>query len=61
MAVSKGLHKERQTAREKEDTQARIEALAYQLWLERGAPLGSPDTDWFEAETRLNGEARSKG
>ena len=27
-----------------------IERLAYQLWEERGRPLGSPDDDWFRAE-----------
>jgi hypothetical protein len=27
-----------------------IEKLAYRLWEERGAPLGSPDDDWFRAE-----------
>ena len=27
-----------------------IEKLAYQLWKERGEPLGSPDDDWVRAE-----------
>jgi hypothetical protein len=27
-----------------------IEKLAFRLWQERGAPLGSPDDDWFRAE-----------
>jgi len=27
-----------------------IENLAYQLWEERGRPLGSPGDDWFRAE-----------
>jgi hypothetical protein len=27
-----------------------IEKLAYQLWEERGRPLGSPDDDWLRAE-----------
>jgi hypothetical protein len=27
-----------------------IEKLAYQLWEERGRPLGSPEDDWFRAE-----------
>ena len=30
-----------------------LQALAYQLWLERGSPIGSPEVDWFEAEARL--------
>ena len=31
-----------------------IAALAYQLWNERGCPIGSPDEDWFRAEAELN-------
>lgn len=31
-----------------------IAALAYQLWHERGCPIGSPDEDWFRAEAELN-------
>lgn len=27
-----------------------IERLAYQFWLERGCPVGSPEEDWFRAE-----------
>ena len=30
-----------------------IEKLAYQLWVRRGRPLGSPDDDWFRAEQEL--------
>lgn len=30
-----------------------IAALAYQHWLERGCPEGSPDEDWFFAEQEL--------
>jgi hypothetical protein len=30
-----------------------IEKLAYQLWKERGRPLGSPGDDWFRAEQEL--------
>lgn len=30
-----------------------IEKLAYQLWLERGCPAGSPEEDWFRAEQVL--------
>jgi hypothetical protein len=30
-----------------------IEKLAYQRWVERGRPLGSPDEDWFRAEQEL--------
>lgn len=31
-----------------------IAALAYQLWNERGCPIGSPDEDWFRAEAELS-------
>ncbi len=30
-----------------------IAALAYALWQERGCPIGSPDEDWFRAESEL--------
>jgi hypothetical protein len=32
-----------------------IAALAYQLWNDRGCPIGSPDEDWFRAENELKG------
>jgi hypothetical protein len=31
-------------------TRNHIEQLAYTLWTHRGCPIGSPETDWFEAE-----------
>jgi hypothetical protein len=31
-----------------------IEKLAYQYWIERGCPLGSPDQDWLRAERHLS-------
>jgi hypothetical protein len=34
-------------------TNETISALAYQLWLDRGCPLGSPEEDWFRAEEVL--------
>lgn len=30
-----------------------IEKHAYELWQARGCPSGSPDEDWFRAETDL--------
>ena len=33
--------------------------LAYQLWLDRGCPLGSPEEDWFRAEQVLRTSAKS--
>jgi Protein of unknown function (DUF2934) len=31
-----------------------IEALAHELWEERGCPIGSPEEDWFRAERQLS-------
>jgi len=42
------------------DMQSQIQTLAHRLWLERGAPIGSPEADWFEAEARLAGGAETK-
>jgi hypothetical protein len=33
--------------------QKEIEALAYQLWIQRGRPNGSPNVDWLRAEEEL--------
>jgi len=30
-----------------------ISALGYELWMERGSPVGSPEVDWFRAEEEL--------
>lgn len=30
-----------------------IARLAYQIWEERGRPIGSAEADWYEAERRL--------
>lgn len=30
-----------------------IARVAYLKWLERGAAMGSPDVDWFAAETEI--------
>src|SRR5579863_8126686 len=30
--------------------QEAISALEYELWIQRGCPLGSPEVDWFRAE-----------
>ncbi|MGA8027956.1 MAG: DUF2934 domain-containing protein [Bryobacteraceae bacterium] len=31
----------------------RIRLLAYTLWQERGCPKGTPEIDWFRAESEL--------
>jgi hypothetical protein len=33
-----------------------IRKIAYNLWERRGAPIGSPDVDWIEAERQLREE-----
>ncbi len=35
------------------ENQGEISALAYELWIERGCPIGSPEVDWFRAEEDL--------
>jgi hypothetical protein len=35
-------------------TYDQIAALAYALWEQRGRPDGSPEVDWFNAESALN-------
>jgi len=34
-------------------TENEIGAIAYQLWLDRGCPIGSDQEDWFRAEETL--------
>jgi hypothetical protein len=36
-----------------------IRRRAYERWLERGSPHGSPEQDWFEAERELADAARA--
>jgi hypothetical protein len=36
-----------------------IAALAYQLWQERGCPIGSDQEDWFQAEQELQNRTGS--
>jgi len=40
------------TSKEEIDERA-IARRAYQLWLERGCPEGSPEEDWYHAEREL--------
>jgi hypothetical protein len=39
-------------------THEQIAALAYALWQARGGEAGSPDDDWFRAESELNGSGQ---
>lgn len=36
-----------------------VAALAYQRWLERGCPHGSPEKDWYAAERELQSKSNS--
>jgi Protein of unknown function (DUF2934) len=40
---------------------ARITARAYDLWVQRGKPIGSPEVDWYEAQTQIENEANDPG
>jgi hypothetical protein len=43
------------------EVREQIEALAYQLWLERGCPAGSPEVDWLRAEHEMrDGHSREE-
>ena len=63
MADKKQTHQHSQTTVENraveqslktpDSLEPQLQALAYQLWLERGSPIGSPEVDWFDAEARL--------
>jgi len=32
----------------------RVAVLAYEYWLERGCPIGSPEVDWYRAVETLS-------
>jgi hypothetical protein len=34
-----------------------IEVRAYELWVQRGCPIGSPEVDWLQAEAEIRGNA----
>jgi hypothetical protein len=40
--------------------EAGIAALAYQLWLARGSPVGSDQEDWFQAESMLSRQSEEE-
>jgi hypothetical protein len=37
----------------------KIALRAYELWQERGRPMGSPQTDWFRAEREIQSQAET--
>jgi hypothetical protein len=32
-----------------------VAVRAYELWIQRGCPIGTPEIDWFQAEKELRG------
>ena len=38
-----------------------IALRAFQLWQDRGCPVGSPEVDWEQAEDELSASASSAG
>ncbi|MHB8524992.1 MAG: DUF2934 domain-containing protein [Candidatus Acidiferrales bacterium] len=36
--------------------EVRIRQRAYELWEQRGRPIGSPEVDWFRAENEIDAE-----
>ncbi len=38
-----------------------VEELAYELWTQRGRPIGSPDVDWFAAEQAVYASLAASG
>jgi len=50
------MPKEEPSAAGADPDQASISALAYELWLARGCPIGSDMEDWFLAESILKSQ-----
>lgn len=46
--------------RDSEVTETKIASLAYFFWQSRGCPEGSPEDDWFRAETELRRERQTR-
>ncbi len=53
MAVSESPQNAAQNFISEPANQGEISALAYELWIQRGCPLGSPEVDWFRAREDL--------
>ena len=62
---SKRLHEVTQTETPEiaavEPEHDQIQALAYDLWLQRGCPIGSPEDDWYQAKQELKGRSEIAG
>jgi Protein of unknown function (DUF2934) len=48
------------TARIVNPTESEVARVAYQLWLDKGCPIGSDQEDWFQAEAMLRNEPVAK-
>ena len=46
-----------QPSRSETIDESAVSAHAYELWQERGCPVGSPETDWLRAEEELKERA----
>jgi len=55
LKATENLGSERRTSKSA-DTEA-MAKLAYELWLQRGSPEGSPEEDWYQAERLLQSGA----
>jgi hypothetical protein len=42
------------------DSHQEIASLAYELWSQRGSPVGSPEEDWFRAEEQFRSRKASE-
>ena len=38
------------------DNHEEVSRLAYEFWIHRGCPVGSPEVDWYRAEEELKKE-----
>jgi len=52
LLISRGERMEHQ-----EVDQSKVAQVAYDFWVQRGCPMGSPEEDWFSAEQKLRREA----
>ena len=48
-----GMKKAAQNATRERLDSDRVAQRAYELWVGRGSPIGSPEVDWFRAESEL--------
>jgi hypothetical protein len=42
-----------------DDTRDALKKLAYRMWEDLALPFGSPEVDWFRAETELGQASRA--